>query len=623
MERETLIHLVTAVQSGDGDALDKLLSAFYKDVFYFALKTVKDEELAADITQETFATVITTIEDLKEPAAFVKWMKQITYHHCTHYFSKKKEILVDEDEEGNTVFDVVAEDRTEFIPDEALDQQDFRKTILSILDELPDEQRAAVLMYYYDELSVKQIAEIQGVSEGTVKSRLNYARKAVKNSVETYEKKHNIRLHTFAFLPFMFWLFKKDAEESVSAADAAAPAVAEGVSAATGTQLSLGGAVTGSAGAVTAAATISGTGLLGKLASIPLVVKILAGVVAAIVALGGLGILLHNGDSADQPTATNQPSSTNSEDSTPSVFIVPEGCTYITKEAEYSAGQTVPRAAAEGDVLATLVYTYTCDEDPYGQIGWKVNTNNKELVEYPELLSEINGLNLISMAGAFMNCAAMEKAPTIPECVTSLVQAFWGCESLQKMPQIPYGVTNLQATFVECSNLTSVTEIPLTVTNMLMTFAGCASLTEAPSIPDSVINLDGTFRNCTNLITVPYIGSSVQDMEEAFLNCTSLTTVPTIPYSVENLRYTFYGCSSLAGTITIDANLAQYIRCTDCWDCTVNEGENPGSWCSQCSECTAYYQCFASTQAPIKLAGSCAMLEELVSTATNENVNIG
>lgn len=465
MERETLIHLVTAAQSGDGDALDKLLSAFYKDVFYFALKTVKDEELAADITQETFATVITTIEDLKEPAAFVKWMKQITYHHCTHYFSKKKEVLVDEDEEGNTVFDVVAEGRTEFIPDEALDQQDFRKTILSILDELPEEQRAAVLMYYYDELSIKQIAEIQGVSEGTVKSRLNYARKAVKNSVETYEKKHNIRLHTFAFLPFMFWLFKKDAEESASAANAAAPAVAEGVSAATGMQLSLGGTVAGSTGAITAAATISGTGLLGKLASTPLVVKILASVAAAAVMLGGLSILLHNGDSADQPTATNQPSSTNSEDSTLSVFIVPEGCTYITKEAEYSAGQTVPRAATEGDVLETLVYTYTCDEDPYGQIGWKVNTKNKELAEYPELLSEINGLNLISMAGAFTNCAAMEKAPTIPECVTSLIQSFWGCESLQAMPQIPYGVTNLQATFTGCTNLSRVSEIPSTVTN--------------------------------------------------------------------------------------------------------------------------------------------------------------
>ena len=47
------------------------------------------------------------------------------------------------------------------------------------------------MMYYFDEMSVKQIAEIQGVSEGTVKSRLNYARKAIKKSVESYEKKNN------------------------------------------------------------------------------------------------------------------------------------------------------------------------------------------------------------------------------------------------------------------------------------------------------------------------------------------------------------------------------------------------------------------------------------------------
>ena len=282
MEREELIRTVTAAQNGDSEALNTLFNAFYNDVYYFALKTVKDDDLACDITQETFVEIINTLGDLQEPVAFVAWMKKITYHQCTRYFKKKKDVLVDEDEDGNTVFDTLAEERAEVIPDEALDKEDFRKTIMGMIDKLSDEQRAAVMMYYFDELTVKQIAEMQGVSEGTVKSRLNYARKAIKGSVEEYEKKNNIKLHSFAFLPLLLWLFRGYFAETMSAASA--QTVAAGVSSATGITVSV------SAGTATAAAvttTAAATGIGAKIASIPVVAKITAGIVAATIVVGG------------------------------------------------------------------------------------------------------------------------------------------------------------------------------------------------------------------------------------------------------------------------------------------------------------------------------------------------
>ena len=90
MEKEKLVSLVTAAQNGDNDAMNELFNAFYNDFYYFALKTVKDDELAPDITQEAFVEIINTLGNLKEPAAFVTWAKQITYHQCTRYFKKKK-----------------------------------------------------------------------------------------------------------------------------------------------------------------------------------------------------------------------------------------------------------------------------------------------------------------------------------------------------------------------------------------------------------------------------------------------------------------------------------------------------------------------------------------------------
>lgn len=286
MEREKLITLVTAAQSGDNGAMNELFNAFYNDVYYFALKTVKDEELACDVTQETFVEIIRTIGNLQEPAAFVKWMKQITYHQCTRYFKKKKDVLVDEDEDGNTLFDTVQEEKTDFIPDEALDQDEFKKTILLMLDELSEEQRAAVLMFYYDELSIKQIAEIQGVSENTVKSRLNYARKGIKKSVEDYEEKHGIKLHSIALLPLLHWVFKGYFSRPVPPATVGL--VAEGVSAATGTTLAATAATTtAAAAATTTATTATAVGVGAKIAAIPLAAKIAAGVAAAVIAVGG------------------------------------------------------------------------------------------------------------------------------------------------------------------------------------------------------------------------------------------------------------------------------------------------------------------------------------------------
>lgn len=207
MEKQQMVLLVNSAKAGDTNAKNELFMYFYDDVYYFALKTVKDSDIACDITQETFLEVIRTIGNLNEPAAFVTWLKRIAYHQCTRYFKKKHDVLVDEDEDGNTVFDKLEDEDINSLPAELYEKEDFRSIILSIINELSEEQRSAVLMYYFDEMSVSQIAQIQGVSEGTVKSRLNYARKAIKKAVEEYEEKNGIKLHAIAFFPLFRILY--------------------------------------------------------------------------------------------------------------------------------------------------------------------------------------------------------------------------------------------------------------------------------------------------------------------------------------------------------------------------------------------------------------------------------
>lgn len=74
-------------------------------------------ELACDITQETFLEIIRTIDKLNEPVAFVAWMKKITYHQCTRYFKKKKDVLAFRDDKylsEEAIYDSIVEEASQW-----------------------------------------------------------------------------------------------------------------------------------------------------------------------------------------------------------------------------------------------------------------------------------------------------------------------------------------------------------------------------------------------------------------------------------------------------------------------------------------------------------------------------
>ena len=126
MDNKELINAVNRAKNGDSDAISELYNSFYNSVYYFAKKTIKDDDMALDITQETFMEVIRTIRSLKAPEAFSTWLRQITYHQCTRYFRKSKDVLLEEDEEGNTILDNMADESEDRIPEEVYEKHEFR-----------------------------------------------------------------------------------------------------------------------------------------------------------------------------------------------------------------------------------------------------------------------------------------------------------------------------------------------------------------------------------------------------------------------------------------------------------------------------------------------------------------
>lgn len=221
MENKEITALIKKSQRGDAAAMEELLRAAYVLVSYQCRRFLKTGADAEDMTQEVLLLLYTKLDTLKEPAAFWGWLGRLTANRCKNALTRTHaDLPILEDGEGNSVLDAVESGDRTAVPEEAFDNAETARMIGGIVDALPEAQRDCVLLYYYDEMSVKEIAEVLGASENTVKSRLNYARKTIKENVLDYEKKQGIRLHSLAPIPLLYYFLHMDAQACADAGKA-------------------------------------------------------------------------------------------------------------------------------------------------------------------------------------------------------------------------------------------------------------------------------------------------------------------------------------------------------------------------------------------------------------------
>jgi predicted DNA-binding protein YlxM (UPF0122 family) len=159
-----------------------------------------------------------------------------------------------------------------------------RKVIMDIIDrELTEDQRRTVVLFYYSQLSVEEIASVMGCPKGTVLSRLHLARGKIREAVLIYENKSGDKLHALIPIPVLTRIFEEEAGELTL------PELA----------------VTGTAGAASAAVAKSG----GKVMVNTAKTRLIAGIAAGVVAAGGIGTAVilssSNDDDADSRSSTS------------------------------------------------------------------------------------------------------------------------------------------------------------------------------------------------------------------------------------------------------------------------------------------------------------------------------
>lgn len=293
--------------SGDQQAQEELVLAAQNRVYYHCRKMLKHEEDALDATQEILISMLTRLDRLQDPEAFWGWLSAMTANHCRNVLTRgRREAQIPEDDEGNSLLDAFESLDEQTVPDKALDNDETRRMIVELVDQLPPPQRQCVLMFYYEEMSVKDIAAALETSEGTVKSRLNYARKAIKSGVDAYAAQ-GVKL--YSALPFLVYFLQRDAGIgglSASAAEALARSVLAGAAGtaaagtaaagAAGTVAPSGGAAAGTAAASGGTASHALSGLLAHKAALGL-----AGLAAAGAVAGGAALYQPEPELAEDP----------------------------------------------------------------------------------------------------------------------------------------------------------------------------------------------------------------------------------------------------------------------------------------------------------------------------------
>lgn len=172
--------LVARAQGGDREAFDRLVDTTYAMIYATAYRLTGDVDVAADATQDAYVRAYNSLHSFRGSSSFSTWIYRIVVNvslDALRRRSRAPEPLTFADDEQEREMDVVdmAAD-----PHAAVETLELQQTIARGLEQLSEDHRAVLVLFDINGLSYEEIAEIIGVPLGTVKSRLNRARLALR-----------------------------------------------------------------------------------------------------------------------------------------------------------------------------------------------------------------------------------------------------------------------------------------------------------------------------------------------------------------------------------------------------------------------------------------------------------
>ena len=230
MDKTELTNAAEAARNGDRQAFEILYNEYRDKLYFFVKKNVGSTEAAEDIVSETFISAMEKISSLKSGEAFGSWLYSIAYNKSMTYLKRDSRYAhFETEEEQEAVIENAGLNEPVELPEDYAVNRQRQEELKRLIEDLKPDQRSAIMLYYYDQQSVSEVAESLGISETNAKQKLFAARKKIKEGIEKLYKNGG----AFMAVPMGSMLESVMDSKSAAAARVAAAPVA-GTASATG-----------------------------------------------------------------------------------------------------------------------------------------------------------------------------------------------------------------------------------------------------------------------------------------------------------------------------------------------------------------------------------------------------
>src|SRR4051812_14245702 len=187
--------LMVRYQRGEREAFVALVRRHNRPVYNFVLRQLRVPSVSEDVTQEVFMRLVQNAADFKHEARFLTWLYTIARNLCIDQlrkFSHRRHASLDQpladSADQATLLDSISDPDPHASAERNAASAEVRSSIVRAVDSLPDDQREVFLLREVANLPFKEIAEITGVGENTVKSRMRYALDRLKDALSDFEE---------------------------------------------------------------------------------------------------------------------------------------------------------------------------------------------------------------------------------------------------------------------------------------------------------------------------------------------------------------------------------------------------------------------------------------------------
>ncbi|HBH22015.1 MAG TPA: RNA polymerase subunit sigma-24 [Cytophagales bacterium] len=171
--------LIKRILEGNQEAYTEFVKQYQRLVWHMVARILDDEEDIKDVSQDVFIQIFKKLKNFKQESKLATWIATIAWRYAINYLKKRR---------GNDFTDIQELNEYDTLkysgPDREFAQLDYDQKVHLLIDSLPVHYKTILTLYHINEFNYKEIEEITGYPEGTVKNYLFRARKLLKEKVE-------------------------------------------------------------------------------------------------------------------------------------------------------------------------------------------------------------------------------------------------------------------------------------------------------------------------------------------------------------------------------------------------------------------------------------------------------